>query len=333
MNAQEYKDFLWDIATTLDDLVDKDTSRYTLRFHASCKEFCKKEDAYWDAFGKAQKKAEAEPQVQDYNDGTPPEKGMRWYGSSGDDTSLKGFWSNSIPFGPDMWSSAYYGWQVVKSFAYDTVKGPTNRRERLMCEYVVLGLIHDKELHDKELEEPERDPLCDIDNEEYSRLTWEMLQLCDSDVVQYSELSKHRLKRALEHVKADLAKRMTKKKLKIEPEKKDRQGSLRSGRDKAKNIKKRFSFNKAQAFFDKKDLGLPTGAEVDPAGILKKLVKSFGRIVPYKDLDENSGDTASDFLRGKIRVIRRALERHKVPCKIEPKKWAGYILSSSRTHS
>ncbi len=78
---------------------------------------------------------------------------------------------------------------------------------------------------------------------------------------------------------------------------------------------------------------LPTGAEVNPADILKKLVESFGAIVPYKDLDENSGDTASDLLRRKISAIRDALKGKKVPCRIDPKKWIGYILSDSRTHS
>ena len=100
------------------------------------------------------------------------------------------------------------------------------------------------------------------------------------------------------------------------------------------DVAKRFTFNEAQAFFDGKDLELPTGAEVNPADILKKLINSFERIVPYKDLDENSGDTASDFLRGKVRVIRCALKKHKVPCKIPPaKRYAGYVLTSSRPHS
>jgi len=107
-----------------------------------------------------------------------------------------------------------------------------------------------------------------------------------------------------------------------------------SSGDKVRDIRKRFRFNKAQAFFDGEDLGLPTGAEVNPVEMLAKLVKSFEKVVPFKDLDENSGDTASDFLRGKIVSIRRALEEHEVPCKIPPaKRYAGYILNTSHTHS
>ena len=98
------------------------------------------------------------------------------------------------------------------------------------------------------------------------------------------------------------------------------------------NIKAVFSFNQAQAFFNEKDLKLPTGAEVNPAKILKKLVTSFGKVVKYKALDKNSGDTASDFLRGKIRIINAALRKHKVPCKIESKRWVGYVLTNSRVH-
>lgn len=94
-----------------------------------------------------------------------------------------------------------------------------------------------------------------------------------------------------------------------------------------------FSFGNGQVFFKGKDLELPTGAEVNTVELLKKLVKSFGKIVPYKTLDENSADTASDFLRGKIRTIKIALQKHKVPCTIKSKKWTGYLLINSRTHS
>ena len=120
---------------------------------------------------------------------------------------------------------------------------------------------------------------------------------------------------------------------KTKSHKKAGKGKTKSSVNKKRDTKRLFRFKKSQAFFNDDDLGLPTGAEINPAIILKKLVKSFGNVVPYKDLDENSGDTASDFLRGKIRVIRNALKRGKVPCKIEPKRWAGYILNSSRSHS
>lgn len=109
-------------------------------------------------------------------------------------------------------------------------------------------------------------------------------------------------------------------------------GGKKKPEKKLKPLPKGFSFGKGQAFFKNRDLELPTGAEVNSVEILKKLVKSFGKVVLYKNLDENSADTASDFLRGKIRTINLALKKHKVPCRIQSKKWVGYVLSNSRRH-
>jgi len=98
----------------------------------------------------------------------------------------------------------------------------------------------------------------------------------------------------------------------------------------ANEVKERFSFNKAQAFFDGQDLGLPSGAESKPVDILKKLVESFGKVVSYNELDENGESTsASDNLRRRVHKINSALKKHKVPCKIKSKTYEGYILHSS----
>jgi hypothetical protein len=101
----------------------------------------------------------------------------------------------------------------------------------------------------------------------------------------------------------------------------------------SRNISKRFTFNQARAYFDGKDLGLPTGAVLRPVEILKKLVQSFDRVVKYGVLvNDNSTNKASDFLRKKIRVINVALQKHKVPYKITHRQWEGYILTTSRAH-
>ena len=128
---------------------------------------------------------------------------------------------------------------------------------------------------------------------------------------------------------------------KVATRKRKGQGSVRetehsaeaSNTDTVGNIKKRFSFKKVQAFFDGKDLGLPTAAVVNIAQILRKLVKSYGVIVEYNTLDEHSTDTASDALRQQITTIRVALKKHKVPCSIRSKTWSGYMLCNSHTHS
>jgi len=103
--------------------------------------------------------------------------------------------------------------------------------------------------------------------------------------------------------------------------------------DKDKKLKERFTFWGSQVYFDKKYLKFPAGSDLDPSKILKALVDSFGEFVPYKTLDETSGDTASDFLRGKILTIKHILKKHRVPCEIHFKRWVGYVISDSRPHS
>ena len=71
-------------------------------------------------------------------------------------------------------------------------------------------------------------------------------------------------------------------------------------------------------------------AEVNAVEILRKLVNSFGKVVKYKKLDNNSQlNEASVVLRGKIRKIRLALKENQVPYEIVNKKWTGYFLSKS----
>jgi hypothetical protein len=99
-----------------------------------------------------------------------------------------------------------------------------------------------------------------------------------------------------------------------------------SGGGKAGDIKLRFSFNEGQAFFDNKDLGLPTGEPVD---ILKKLEDSFGQVVKHSDLDlQSSKSNASDSLRKQIAILRKALEKGKIPYKIQTNRGVGYTLKS-----
>jgi hypothetical protein len=90
------------------------------------------------------------------------------------------------------------------------------------------------------------------------------------------------------------------------------------------DIKKRFIFNEAQAFFDGKDLGLPSGEAVS---ILERLLESFGEVVKHNKLDKNSNPSnASDILKGRIHTIKKALKQHKIPCRIESKRGVGYVL-------
>jgi len=94
-------------------------------------------------------------------------------------------------------------------------------------------------------------------------------------------------------------------------------------------MKARFSFNEAQAFFNGKDLRLPSN---EPVLILKMLAESFGEVVKHKDLDSDSGSSsASDMLKGRIRIIKRALNHYNIPCNIESKRGVGYVLQQAQT--
>lgn len=108
------------------------------------------------------------------------------------------------------------------------------------------------------------------------------------------------------------------------PQEKARQAKPKSSVDKTRDIKKRFSFNEAQAIFDNTDLGLPSGETVS---ILERLRDSFGEVVKHNELDQNSSPSnASDILKGRIHTIKKALKRHKIPCRIESKRGVGYVL-------
>ncbi len=105
-----------------------------------------------------------------------------------------------------------------------------------------------------------------------------------------------------------------------------KKAGLTKGQHKTRDINKRFSFEQAQAFFDDKDLRLPAGA----VGILKNLVKSFGRGVSFQKLDnESSNKEASEYLRRQISTLRGVLKKKKIPCKVNLIKGTGYVLSNS----
>lgn len=101
-----------------------------------------------------------------------------------------------------------------------------------------------------------------------------------------------------------------------------------SGKDNNKEIKERFTFTESQAFFDKRDLNLPSGSEVKPVEVLKKLVDNFGEVVFYNKLEDTSKNEASEILRGKVSKINQAMKKAKVPCKIASVKWHGYVIKS-----
>ena len=93
-------------------------------------------------------------------------------------------------------------------------------------------------------------------------------------------------------------------------------------------LKNKFSFGSGQAFFNGKDLGLPTGETIE---ILQKLVRSMGKVVEHKVLESMSTDSnASDILKGRILTINKALKHHNIRYKIESRRGVGYVLQQTK---
>jgi hypothetical protein len=91
----------------------------------------------------------------------------------------------------------------------------------------------------------------------------------------------------------------------------------------------RFIFNPGQAMFDERDLGLPTGLPIE---VLKRLVSSFGTVVPYGALDGISEKTAEDNLRNAKHIIQESFKEHHVPCEIVTKTREGYLIREKDAH-
>ena len=90
-------------------------------------------------------------------------------------------------------------------------------------------------------------------------------------------------------------------------------------------LAERFEFQPGQVLFDGKDLKVPAGMVTE---VLQKLVSQFGRVVPFKELDEQSQEkTAFEQLRKAIsRLNNDVLKPRRVPVRIENRKGEGYLI-------
>lgn len=93
------------------------------------------------------------------------------------------------------------------------------------------------------------------------------------------------------------------------------------------NIKDRFTFDPGQVLFDGENLDLPSGK---PTTMLKRLVESFGRVVPYTEFDEYYTSATPGIVHKSKREICKSFERHKVPCEVIPKTGEGYVITERR---
>lgn len=195
MDEREYKAFLEETAQRVAAIVANNRDLAAAEFHSNCEAFDRCEDAYWDAVNRALRKAKGSPELQDSNDGVPPEAGLEWVDYSGSRSSpLCGFWAQALPFEPYAWLKWYYGWEYPDQ---DIPKGP-DETQILMCEYVVLGLIHDRI---KDVAKVRR--LYTVADED-ERDIWKLLHLFGSVVDSIGERKKQRLEDALDNVTADL---------------------------------------------------------------------------------------------------------------------------------
>ena len=84
----------------------------------------------------------------------------------------------------------------------------------------------------------------------------------------------------------------------------------------------RFTFDPGLAMFDGIDLDLAPKRQV----MLQKMVDNFGCIVLYTDFDKRySSADPGTVLKDKSAIVK-ALRKHKVPCVIEAKTGAGYLI-------
>ena len=247
----------------------------------------------------------------------------------------------SNPMGT-IWPIVYRnGWRVSEKYDPKNLMQwyPCRDVRTVLGDYALLAVVHDKIL-----------PHCPSIAKEIfpKKLTQEIWRNLMTGIGEEGEVGKPLIRhskiwRSLSNVNKDLKPELEDNLLQKFPrlrqlikgsQTKREVGQRASGT--AGDIKARFKFNKSQAFFDGRDLGLPTGAEIKAVDILKILVKSFGQVVQYNKLDKTvdpNSESASDVLRQKVLAINSALKKHKVPCKIQSKKLSGYFLSHSRGHS
>jgi len=96
-----------------------------------------------------------------------------------------------------------------------------------------------------------------------------------------------------------------------------------SGDDTSKSLKERFTFRLGQALFNNIDLKVPSG---EPLTMLEKLVKNFGRVVPYADFDKLYSSVTPGTLAKSVTKIRKALKTCGIPCEIKSKTGKGYLI-------
>jgi hypothetical protein len=328
--TEAHKDSLAGIGNTVHKLVQDSPMRQ--QFQQQIAAFRSLRGEFRRALQRAKKAAIADPKLRyDYDDvrdkdkapPKPPKKGYEVEHYYVLPTSPKGYWRPPLPFDPDAYlvrfRCRFCDLTVPDAEYRRRNEAKMTKEQKLACECALFAAIHDIAL-----DIPACDRLTDPERDDWVEGLWTDVRqegVMGDDMIDYAD-RRNRINTALADVQADLR-----------PPKRAKapQGKDGQGRPKAKDSKKRFNFNEAQAFYDGKDLGLPAGESVS---ILQRLFESSGEVVKHKDLDQNSNPSnASDILKGRVRTINEALRRHKIPYKVESKRGVGYVLQHIRVPS
>lgn len=229
MEKQEYKNLLSKTANTVTNLVDNEVKKSHFRSRLIT---ARQKDQEWEkALQKAMKEALSDPNLRnkavkpgggtwEWENYWPPRIDRTAENAEELERLEQGFWRKPLPFSPSIWAAYYYN---LCSFA--TCPKPTEPKididkERLLAEYVFLAKIHD-EISNCALV----DRLNDIDLVEHDQnvaLTQMLLNEDNGPVSIADQVQlKGRLKDALTHVEADLAKKSaeTEQKIKADEQK------------------------------------------------------------------------------------------------------------------
>jgi len=198
----QYINFLLETSNTVDKFIS--TSSGKTPFESQLQILCKMVENYGQALQKYEKEAKSNPRLKD-SDAGPPHEGWVWY--SDWDSSFVGdkmwnaFWRTPDPVNPLLW--------FEQEGLHGTPTRAPNNEEKLMCEYVLLAVIHDEYIQQTDL--TGRLIFWDrnykgtwFQRNKFSQALWNIYYYVKNELVANEKRAK--VERALQHVYADLTK-------------------------------------------------------------------------------------------------------------------------------
>ena len=215
---QSHTAFLLQIGNTIHALILNNPDRSN-QFARQIDALRKLKDRFESALRKAHKAAQDNPKLQDKD--SQPGDSYEWVCRDATDiASLNAdnikpgglvyvpqgveptcFWSPELPFDPVTWLRRFYACPRPGECLPHKPKQPENSSQRLVCEYALLGVIHDEALN-----LPKCDRLVSFDRDIWAGLLWtEVSRFGHGEKRADYNGRKNRIQLALQHVKAGLA--------------------------------------------------------------------------------------------------------------------------------